>query len=108
MKKIVSLDQGAGDGEGDGAGSSASAGDLLRASIAANESDLVAYTHEHDTGSKDRPGREFSVVRGGASAASVGSVDSVGGDGVEGAAAPAANVSGAAADLESGPAELIA
>ena len=41
---------------------------LLRASIAANESDLVAYTHEHDTGSKDRPGREFSVVRGVASA----------------------------------------
>ena len=56
---------GAGGAGGESGGSeSLSPGDLLRKSIAANESELVAYTHEHDTGSKDRPGREFSQVRG--------------------------------------------
>ena len=72
--------------------------------IASNESDLLAYTREHDKGSKDKPGREFSVARRGSSAASVGSV-SVRHDGVEGAAAPPANMSGAS---ESGRQDLSA
>ena len=55
-------------GEAEG---SASAGQLLRTSIAASEMELAEYTREHDTGSKDRPGREFRQVRSGASAGSV-------------------------------------
>ena len=63
------------EGSGEGANGSMSAGELLRLSIAANETELVEYTGERDTGSKDRPGRAFSRVRSWAAEGSEGPVD---------------------------------